>query len=34
MARYPFKEIEAKWQRIWEERGTFKAGLLPPRAKS
>ena len=25
MSRYPFKEIEAKWQRIWEERGTFAA---------
>ncbi|MDR2664231.1 MAG: leucine--tRNA ligase [Puniceicoccales bacterium] len=22
---YPFGEIEAKWQRIWEERGTFRA---------
>ncbi|HEY8519733.1 MAG TPA: leucine--tRNA ligase [Gammaproteobacteria bacterium] len=24
MATYPFKTIEAKWQRIWEERQTFR----------
>jgi len=25
MARYPFRETEAKWQRIWDERRTFEA---------
>jgi leucyl-tRNA synthetase len=25
MARYNFRETEAKWQRIWEERGCFRA---------
>ena len=25
MSRYPFKEAEARWQRVWEERGTFRA---------
>ncbi len=33
MTRYPFKETEAKWQRIWEERETFKAVLDPSRPK-
>ncbi len=26
MAGYPFKDIEAKWQRHWETRGTFRVG--------
>ena len=25
MARYPFKEVEKKWQSLWEERQAFKA---------
>ena len=29
MTRYPFKAIEAKWQRIWQERGTFVAPAQP-----
>ena len=33
MSRYPFQETEAKWQRIWEERGTFAARLEPGRPK-
>ncbi len=33
MARYAFAEIEAKWQRIWEERGTFRVEADPARAK-
>ncbi|MGH6886709.1 MAG: class I tRNA ligase family protein, partial [Geminicoccales bacterium] len=33
MARYPFKETEAKWQRAWDERGTFAAKLDPDRPK-
>jgi leucyl-tRNA synthetase len=24
MSRYPFKEAEQRWQRIWDERGTFR----------
>jgi leucyl-tRNA synthetase len=24
MARYPFAEIEARWQRYWAEHGTFR----------
>src|SRR5690606_6447598 len=24
MAGYPFKDIESKWQRYWEEHGTFR----------
>src|SRR5690606_15244528 len=24
MAGYPFKDIESKWQRYWEEQGTFR----------
>jgi len=31
--RYPFREIEAKWQRIWEERGQFRAVEDPRRPK-
>ncbi|HEX6141287.1 MAG TPA: leucine--tRNA ligase [Geminicoccaceae bacterium] len=26
MSRYPFRDVEARWQRVWEERGTFRAG--------
>ncbi len=26
MAGYPFKDIEAKWQRYWETQGTFRVG--------
>ena len=33
MSRYPFHETEAKWQRIWEEQGTFAARLEPGRPK-
>ena len=33
MSRYPFQETEAKWQRNWEERGTFAARLEPGRPK-
>ena len=33
MARYAFKEIEAKWQRLWDERGTFVAPERPTRPK-
>ena len=33
MSRYPFQETEAKWQRIWEEQGTFAARLEPGRPK-
>ena len=25
MDRYPYKEVEAKWQRIWDERQIFAA---------
>ncbi|MGA7487658.1 MAG: leucine--tRNA ligase, partial [Xanthobacteraceae bacterium] len=31
--RYPFKETEAKWQRIWDERATFRAPQAPTRRK-
>ena len=34
MVRYPFKETEAKWQRLWTERGTFTAPARPTRPKS
>jgi leucyl-tRNA synthetase len=33
MSRYPFQETEAKWQRIWEEQGTFAARVEPGRPK-
>jgi leucyl-tRNA synthetase len=33
MTRYPFTAIEAKWQRIWHERGTFAAPAEPTRPK-
>ncbi|MBI2524807.1 MAG: leucine--tRNA ligase [Candidatus Rokubacteria bacterium] len=31
--RYPFAEIEAKWQRVWEESKQFKATEEPDRPK-
>ena len=31
--RYPFREIEAKWQRVWEERKQFSATEDPSRPK-
>jgi leucyl-tRNA synthetase len=31
--RYPFREIEAKWQRVWEERKQFRATEEPGRPK-
>jgi leucyl-tRNA synthetase len=31
--RYPFREIEAKWQRVWEESKQFKATEDPGRPK-
>src|SRR5687767_15633354 len=31
--RYPFREIEAKWQRTWEERKQFRAVEDPGRPK-
>ena len=33
MARYPFREAEERWQRIWDERGTFCARNRPDRPK-
>jgi leucyl-tRNA synthetase len=33
MTRYPFKAIEAKWQRIWQEHDTFAAPAQPTRPK-
>lgn len=33
MSRYPFRATEAKWQRIWEERGVFRAEIDPDRPK-
>jgi leucyl-tRNA synthetase len=32
-SRYPFRETEAKWQRIWAERETFKVRADPTRRK-
>ncbi|MEX0808683.1 MAG: class I tRNA ligase family protein, partial [Dongiaceae bacterium] len=32
-ARYNFRETEAKWQRVWDERGAFRAGTDPARPK-
>ena len=29
MASYPFRTIEPKWQRYWDEQGTFRAPSLP-----
>jgi leucyl-tRNA synthetase len=34
MARYNFRETEAKWQKIWEERGCFRAVEEPGRRKA
>jgi leucyl-tRNA synthetase len=34
MARYNFRETEAKWQKIWEERGSFRATEEPGRSKA
>ena len=34
MARYNFRETEAKWQRIWEERNSFRAAEEPGRKKA
>ena len=31
--RYPFREIEAKWQRIWEKTGQFRVTEEPSRPK-
>jgi leucyl-tRNA synthetase len=31
--RYPFREIESKWQRIWEERRQFRVTEEPARPK-
>ena len=33
MSRYSFAEIEAKWQRIWEERQTFGVATDPAKRK-
>ncbi len=33
MVRYPFKDTEAKWQRIWDERATFRAPPASDRPK-
>ncbi len=33
MTRYNFRENEAKWQAVWEERGTFRVTEDPARAK-
>ena len=33
MTRYAFKETEAKWQALWEERGCFRAAADPARPK-
>jgi leucyl-tRNA synthetase len=34
MARYNFRETEAKWQRIWEDRGCFRAEEKPGQKKA
>ena len=31
--RYPFREIEAKWQKVWEEARAFKVSPDPARPK-
>ena len=31
--RYPFREIESKWQRVWEESGQFRVTEDPARPK-
>jgi leucyl-tRNA synthetase len=33
MSRYPFKDAEAKWQRLWAERRCFEVGADPARPK-
>jgi leucyl-tRNA synthetase len=33
MVRYPFKDTEAKWQRIWDERATFRTPPASERPK-
>ncbi len=33
MARYPFKEIEEKWQKIWQEKQLFKAEIKKDKQK-
>jgi leucyl-tRNA synthetase len=33
MARYNFKEAEARWQRLWQERGSFQVKTEPSRPK-
>jgi len=30
---YPFREIETKWQRVWEETGLFRVREEPGRPK-
>ncbi|MDZ4736319.1 MAG: leucine--tRNA ligase [Rhodospirillaceae bacterium] len=32
-SRYNFRETEAKWQRVWDERGAFRAETDPARPK-
>ena len=32
-ARYSFRESEARWQRVWRERGCFEAREDPARRK-
>ena len=31
--RYPFREIESRWQRVWEESGQFRVTEDPARPK-
>ena len=33
MARYNFNTSEAYWQKVWEERGVFRAATDPARPK-
>ncbi len=33
MARYNFKEAEARWQQVWHERRTFEVATDPARPK-
>jgi len=33
MSSYPFAEIEAKWQKIWEDQGLYRTDLKNPREK-
>ena len=33
MSRYPFRAVEAKWQKIWQERRSFEAESDPARPK-